>query len=164
MKKILVISDTHGDTSFFKKIIKKENPDIKIHAGDFCVDENLIKNNFDYYVAGNNDFIGPRIVDFKIDEFNCRLMHGDQFGYSSPGYAKREDYLVEYAIENNIDILFSGHTHIESVYFKNNVLIINPGSLMYPRNVNKMKSYAVLYIENKKFKSVNFEDIVKYIY
>ena len=162
MKKILVISDTHGDKSFFKKIIEKEKPDIKIHAGDFCVDESLIKNNFDYYVAGNNDNQGPRIVDFEIEGFKCRLMHGDQFGYSSPGYERREDKLVEYSLENKIDILFSGHTHIEAVYFKDNVLIINPGSLMYPRNFNNMKSYAVLYIGDKKIKSTNFEDVIKY--
>ena len=90
-------------------------------------------------------------------------MHGDQFGYSVPGYEKREEYLVEYATKNKIDILFSGHTHIESVYFKNKILIINPGSLMYPRNFNQMKSYAILYIENNKFKSTNFEDIIKYV-
>ncbi|MDE5949552.1 MAG: metallophosphoesterase [Malacoplasma sp.] len=163
MKKILIISDTHGDKTFFKEIIKKENPDIKIHAGDFCIDESIIKNNFDYYVAGNNDFYGPRIVDFEIDGFKCRLMHGDQFGYSVPGYEKREEYLVEYATKNKIDILFSGHTHIESVYLKDEILIINPGSLMYPRNFNQMKSYAILYIENNKFKSTNFEDIIKYV-
>lgn len=80
MKKILIVSDTHGDKTFFKEIIDIEKPDIKIHCGDFCVDIELIRKNFDYFVAGNNDFEGERIVDFKIDDFKCRLMHGDQFG------------------------------------------------------------------------------------
>lgn len=162
MKKILIISDTHGDRSYFRKIINEEQPDIKIHCGDFCTDIDLISENFDYFVAGNNDYEGERIVDFKIDDLNCRLMHGDQFGYSVPGYARRELKLYEYAKENNIDILFSGHTHIEQVFYKDNILIINPGSLMYPRNANQMKSYAVLYIEGNKIQSVEFEDVVKY--
>lgn len=162
MKKILIVSDTHGDRSFFKKIIDKEQPDIKIHAGDFCVDIDLISKNFDYFVAGNNDFEGERIVDFNIDNFKCRLMHGDQFGYSVFGYKRREDKLYEYAKQNNVDILFSGHTHIETVYYRDGVLILNPGSLMYPRNANGMKSYAILNIEGDKILSLEFEDIIKY--
>lgn len=162
MKKILIISDTHGDKSFFKEIIEKEKPDIKIHCGDFCVDIDLIKENFDYFVAGNNDNQSERIVDFKIEDFKCRLLHGDQFGYPILGTLKREMRLYEYAKENNVDILFSGHTHIEQIFVKDNILLLNPGSLVYPRNVNHMRSYAVLNIEGNKIKSLDFEDVIRY--
>lgn len=70
--------------------------------------------------------------------------------------------MLEYAKENNIDILFSGHTHIEQVFVQDNILILNPGSLLYPRNTNNMRSYAILYIEGNRIKSVEFEDVIKY--
>jgi predicted phosphodiesterase len=35
IKKILILSDTHGDEKKYKKIIKKQNADIVIHAGDY---------------------------------------------------------------------------------------------------------------------------------
>jgi predicted phosphodiesterase len=34
MKKILILSDVHGDLKIYKKIIKKENPDFIFNAGD----------------------------------------------------------------------------------------------------------------------------------
>lgn len=81
MKKILLISDTHGDETTYKVLIQQHQPYLALHAGDYCSDEKAIQKHFDYYVAGNNDFSGPRIVNFQIEKLNCRLMHGDQFDY-----------------------------------------------------------------------------------
>lgn len=163
MKKILLISDTHGDRTKFKEIIAKENPDITIHAGDFCIDYDEITNYCDYVVAGNNDYEGKEVLDFEIENLKFRLMHGHQFMKSLFSQSKRNYELYEYAKENKIDILVTGHTHIETMFYHNDVLVINPGSLQLPRNTSMRKSYAVIYIDNKKIIDLDFEKVFKYI-
>lgn len=163
MKKVLILSDTHGDYVVFKKIIDLEQPDVTVHAGDFCIDVQEMHNNFDYFVAGNNDFDGERIVDFELENFKIRVMHGDQFGNSIFNINDRNQKILEYARENKIDILINGHTHIESMLYKDNILVINPGSLSLPRNMAGKKSYAILILEKEKILNNKFEEIFKYI-
>ncbi|MCF0217622.1 MAG: YfcE family phosphodiesterase [Malacoplasma sp.] len=162
MKKILIVSDTHGNIENFKKVIQLEKPDIKIHAGDFCVDINIIKNNFDFLVAGNNDFEGERVLKFQIFNFNFVLLHGDIFGYYSQNNVEEfKNTLFEYAIRNQADVLITGHTHIELVDYQDNILLLNPGSLVYPRNKNHICTYAILEVDENKIKSVEQSEIIK---
>lgn len=60
IKKILILSDTHGDEKKYKKIIKKQNADIVIHAGDYW-DTKSLKFDFktfnkkvDFFIKGNH--------------------------------------------------------------------------------------------------------------
>lgn len=163
MKKILIMSDTHGDYVFYKNIIAKEKADLVVHAGDFCIEISEMKKNFDFFVAGNNDYEGERIVNFQYENLNFQVMHGDQFGSSIFEFKKREEKIWQYAKDNKIDVLINGHTHIESFLYKDNIMVINPGSLSLPRNSIGKKSYAILYIENKKIINLEFEKIFKYI-
>lgn len=163
MKKLLLISDTHGDSKTYKEIIQLEKPDFTIHAGDYCMNYNEIKNNVDYIVCGNNDYEGPEILDFKIENFNIRLMHGHQFIKHLFSQTKRNYNLYEYAKENQKDILITGHTHIETMFYFNNVLVINPGSLTLPRNTSKRKSYAILHLDNNKIVNLSFDSVFKYL-
>ncbi len=163
MKKVLIMSDTHGDKRLYKKILDKENPDISIHAGDFCCDFDDIKKYFDYIVLGNNDFDGPEILDFKIEGLSIRLMHGHQFPNFLGNQLKRNEYLLNYAKDSKLDILITGHTHIEYLNFEDNILVLNPGSLIMPRNTFLKPSYAIINIDNGKILNTTFEQVIKYI-
>lgn len=164
MKKILIMSDTHGDRKLYKKIIEIERPIISIHAGDFCIDYDEIKKDFNYIVAGNNDFEGPDILDFEIDGIKFRLIHSHQFPSFGGNATKRNEFLKEYCLDSNIDVLITGHSHLEYFeYFDNNKAILNPGSLTMPRNKMLKSSYAILYIENGKIVNKDFEKTIKYL-
>jgi predicted phosphodiesterase len=59
--KILLISDTHGDNETYKKIIKKNKPDVVLHAGDFydsksrdSFDLDSFKKVVNFYIEGNH--------------------------------------------------------------------------------------------------------------
>lgn len=160
MKKILIISDTHGDKRKYREVIEKEKPDVTIHAGDFCINYDVISQDFDYIVAGNNDFEGEEILDFEIEGLKFRLMHGHQFPMFHGNLKAKHEYLYNYAKDNDIDILITGHTHIEYFYNQNETTIINPGSLIMPRNTSLSPTYAILLIDNKKIINNNFEDVI----
>jgi len=46
MKRILVVSDNHGDKEIIESIFKKETFDYSIHLGDALLDEEYIKEKF----------------------------------------------------------------------------------------------------------------------
>ena len=62
--KIVVISDTHSDTSLMNKVLEKENDaDLYIHCGDYCVPEYFM--NSWRHVMGNCDWdvSVPKVLD-----------------------------------------------------------------------------------------------------
>ena len=62
MTKILVISDTHGDTTLAERVLNKnQDVDMVIHLGDYFRDADRLNNLFPNirfeYVYGNSDFM-----------------------------------------------------------------------------------------------------------
>ncbi len=160
--KLLIVSDTHGDTKTMDKIIKKENPDFVIHAGDHCLNnEDQINKYANYYVAGNNDYIGKDINIFNIENIYIMLTHGHMFSFFD--IDKWEQELYKYSLDKNINLIIYGHSHLERFIKINNTYILNPGSLTRPRNKLNIPSYAILNIEKSKIKENNFEEVIKYL-
>ncbi len=147
MKKILLISDSHGDWDVVSKIFEKEegNYDFSIFLGDFVRQEQYYINNFDIAVPGNNDWSSElsRKVEFVInDQLKAIAFHSEEFGYFN-----RDQKMAQWAHAQKIDIIFCGHTHVPKFVKINNVTIINPGSCSLPRS-KEGKTYAILEIEN----------------
>lgn len=161
MKKILIVSDTHGDLVSLKKVIKRENPDYIIHAGDYCIDNKEIEKYTDYFVRGNNDFFGKEYDIFLIENVSFFLCHGHNFVNLIANNKKISESICKILQEKNIDIGIFGHTHIE--YFKkiNDKIIINPGSLILPRNQAKVPTYAIIHIDNEKIIESNINEVIK---
>ncbi len=77
-----------------------------------------------YVVKGNCDSLDlPSVNVFEIDGVKCGQIHGD--GISPRGDREK---LYEIAKTMDVDILFTGHTHVFSVYEYKNKIFINPGS------------------------------------
>ena len=169
MVKILVFSDSHGETGDMRRIIEYVHPDAEyvIHLGDGAEDmERLspffprqafvgVKGNCDWFYS--SDYNGAhRVLDMEgVRIFIC---HGHRHG------VKKGDYSILLSAANSLkaDIALFGHTHYsEYTVFtkvgewdgqeKGAVLhVMNPGSVSRPRGgeING-KSYGIIMLDGK---------------
>jgi putative phosphoesterase len=155
LTRILVFSDSHGDTNNIFKTIDKI-PDINaiIHLGDIYRDIVEIKNKFPFlpicFVRGNNDYniSHPQYKIIKIDEVIIFLTHGHNYICGL-----EIDRLKKIAIEKNAQITLYGHSHIADYELDNGRIYANPGSISRPRYGEC--SYGIIEIDNKNFKYSN---------
>lgn len=139
MKRILVISDSHGDIDVMYKILQEEKYDIAVHLGDHLISETKMDAWFDYYVAGNNDFSNHIEENFVVGAFHFYVQHG----HFLPLY-KKDEKLVKLNDKFNSDIILFGHTHIPKVFWDGKKGLFNPGSITEPRN--GIPSYGIITI------------------
>lgn len=144
--KILVISDTHGDTDGAETVIRR-NPDVDlvIHLGDYFRDAQKLAASFPEikfeYIYGNSDFmIGdiPAEKCLEIENKRIFITHGHR-------YSVKWDYsrLQAKAVEEKADILLFGHTHKPCIIEENGYRLVNPGSTSDPRD-DSDESYAII--------------------
>ena len=152
MKRILILSDSHGDTNRCINIINKfENQlDAIIHAGDCVRDAEDLTYNFPdipiHYVRGNNDIFTTAPSDLIVETGGVRIFitHGHDYRVK---YELRYTTLAEKAKSVNADLCVFGHTHIPYTDFVGSMTIINPGSIRFGG------TYAIAEIENGKVKT-----------
>jgi len=158
--KVLIVSDTHGYNDDMWKVIMKEEPfDMMIHCGDLECDPQLIRDRVDctlHVVAGNNDYDPDmdRVRVFNIGRFRALLTHGHRQKVYS-------DYsgLYYLGLENQVDFVFFGHVHIPIVRKEGAITLINPGSLTYPRQIDRKPTYIVMTMENGKEPEIIIKNI-----
>lgn len=153
--KILVVSDTHGDTELLHDVIFRNHSglDLAIHLGDNLKDFNEVMMEFPNIaslgVLGNCDF-ASMYADAKTE--GCFTAENHRIFYTH-GHKYNVSYGIEYLASNakfnNCDIALYGHTHIGVISECSGVKVINPGSLSRPRD-NSNGSYALLEIHGEK--------------
>lgn len=155
MKKLVLVSDTHGNSFGFEKVLEIEkNIDMILHMGDIEGQEDyyrLIANCPFHVVAGNNDYWsdlpGENIV--LVEGHRILMTHGHAYGvYDLPTGVEN---LRKRARECNADIVTFGHIH-RPVVVEKDIKIFNPGSLTYPRQADKKCTYMVIYIAENEVK------------
>jgi putative phosphoesterase len=153
--KVLVVSDSHGQDLYVAKALDREWPiDAMLHLGDSQEDQDefaCILAGEDvplYMVRGNCDY-DPSYPLSRIVELaghRILMVHGHLCSVS----AGTKD-LVENALGNACDIAIFGHTHKPVIDDSEpDLLILNPGSITYPRQAGRKKSYIVLELEEGK--------------
>lgn len=145
--KIVVVSDSHGNSSFLNDIYYREHDaDLFIHCGDFCLPDYLM-NNY-RFVIGNCDWSMEAQNEINIPtKFGIiHVEHGNNF--------TRMSNLEYYLRKNNIFIFLSGHTHEKRVTKINNTYIFNPGSLTRPRD-SDYGSYLIIDL-NENNRNINY--------
>lgn len=147
--KILIVSDTHrNEDNLINALEKEENLDLLIHCGDVEGAEDEIEHYAGcstVFVAGNNDFFSrlPRELELKLEEYQVWVTHGHNYYVNTnPEYIRKE------ARARRKDIVIYGHTHRPVIERTQDLIVVNPGSLTYPRQEGRRPSYAVLEIEN----------------
>lgn len=148
--KILVLSDTHGDTSKAEEAIRaNKGISLIIHLGDYFRDAQKLSGLFPdipiEYIYGNSDFMiedVPAEKTLVVDGKKIFITHGHR-------YSVKWDYdkLFKKAEELNVDMLLFGHTHIPDIVKKGKYYILNPGSASDPRD-DSDESYALIDIKN----------------
>lgn len=147
--KILIASDNHGHLMTLKKAIEMEEPiDLFIHCGDLGVELSKIDELIDcpkHMVAGNNDFFSmlPREDVFSIGRYPVLLTHGHQYGVSIS-----LDRLYYHCKENGISIAMFGHTHFPHIEYTDGVWLINPGSIVQPRQNDGKYTYIIMELDD----------------
>lgn len=146
--KILIVSDTHRHTENLDKVLNKVKPiDMLIHCGDVEGSEDYIEQVAEcpvYIVAGNNDFFShlSRELEVEIGEYKAFVTHGHNY-YVSMG----TEHIIEEAVSRGVDIVMYGHTHQPVIDIRDNIVVLNPGSLSYPRQDGKVPTFIIMEID-----------------
>lgn len=145
MRKILVVSDTHGYTGNLEKVMSEHrDANLMIHLGDVCNDEDYILARAHYpvkFVRGNNDW------SFNLADKAIMELDGHKI-FAAHGHMHNVYYglerLVMAGLEQGCDIIMYGHTHVPVISEGEDYSVINPGSLTYPRQSGHKPSYIIM--------------------
>ncbi len=148
MKKLLLLSDTHGNRKGVEELFPLfEENDYIIHLGDGASDMREVALRYPdklYQCAGNCDLFSPQPQEgvLEIEHLKIFYCHGHKYG------VKRElTALAQEAKARGCDIALYGHTHTPLISTMDGVTLINPGSLRF--SVNTGGTYCYLVIHKK---------------
>lgn len=155
MQRIMVVSDTHGRLGNLTKALSNEEKiDMLIHLGDFEGDDEAIcemANCKVLMVPGNNDFFSVRDkeIETQIGKYRVLLTHGHYYYVSLDLKTLRDE-----GVARGFDIVMFGHTHRPVIQVGDEITMINPGSLSYPRQPDKKYTYIMMEIDDEQ--NINF--------
>ncbi len=146
--KVLIVSDTHGKQAELDKALQQAGKiDMFIHLGDVEGGEDYIDavvESEKHMVRGNNDFFSdlPNEEEFFIGDKKVFITHGHGY-YVSMG----TEYIKEEGQARKADIVMFGHTHRPYLDIEEDITVLNPGSLSYPRQEGRKGSYMILEVD-----------------
>lgn len=170
--KLLIISDIHGSLYYTKlalEVFNRESADYIIILGDELYHgarnplpkeynpkevAALLNEYSDKIIAvrGNCDSeVDEMVIDFPIMSTYSNLLYNGRRLFLTHGHVYNENNLPKL---KNGDVFMYGHTHIPVAAKKDNIYIINPGSITLPKE-NNPNSYCIL--NNNEFKIMDFE-------
>lgn len=149
--KILIVSDTHRRDENLREVIEKTAPiDMLIHLGDAEGSEDKFASWVNEgcrleMVLGNNDFFSflDKEKEIRIGQYKVLLTHGHTYNVSLGA-----EQLKDEALDRRCDIVMYGHTHRPYLEQSDNITVLNPGSLSFPRQDGRMPSYMIMDIDD----------------
>ena len=129
--RILIVSDTHRHEENLEIVLQREkNLDMLIHLGDSEGSEDYIRTIAEcpcYIVKGNNDYFSDLNRDIKmtIGKYRVLLTHGHHY-YVSLG----TETIISEGRAQDMDIVMFGHTHRPLVDIREDITVLNPGSVV----------------------------------
>jgi len=150
MKKLLVLSDSHGNSDLVSSIVRTELPfDTLIFCGDGLADlvRAELPNEFRVCpVRGNVDRIngldGDDVAIEVIESVRIFVAHGDLFDVRHTTI-----FLRSAAAKEDCGLIIFGHTHIPYLNASGNPVVLNPGAV-------KNGSYATVTVKGSAVKCV----------
>lgn len=146
--RILIVSDTHRQNdNYFRVLEKVEDIDMVIHCGDAEGSEYVIEEAAECpleIVMGNNDFFSdlPRELELNLAGKKVMVTHGHTYNVSNGHELLRDE-----ALARGMDVVMYGHTHRPVIERKHGIVVLNPGSLTYPRQEGRRPSYVIMEID-----------------
>lgn len=150
-RKILVVSDNHGNMANLKYVLEEFQGQIEamVHCGDSEFPSGMLRSLVEcpvYMAEGNCDYGFEESQDdiFEFGDHVCFVTHGHRYGVNWG-----EDELVEKALEMGADLVFYGHTHRPAyqIYEEEGVTILNPGSIALPRQDPPQPTFLMVEFE-----------------
>ena len=127
--KILIVSDTHRKDDNLKKVLEETAPiDMLIHLGD---------------LEGSEQYI-PEWVNPGCQMQMVLLTHGHYYNVSLGA-----EQLILDAKAADFDIAMFGHTHRPYFDDSHGIIVLNPGSLSYPRQEGRHPSYMIMELDEQ---------------
>lgn len=139
MKRIIAISDAHGDIEAIRAAFVQAQISGPINVAVFLgdgssgfheIEPELSAQGIECHaVSGNCDWneFYPSEALFAVDNANVYICHGHQWG------VKYGLYKLEYAaMEKKAQIALFGHTHEPYIDMSNGIWYLNPGSVSDP--------------------------------
>lgn len=155
-KKILVVSDNHGNRANLQMVVDewKDKIDVMVHCGDSEFSADYLKSLVSvpvYLAEGNCDYgFGSDSEElFEFEGHVCFVTHGHRYGANWG-----DEEMVERAMNLGADILFYGHTHVPAynVYNAEHVTVLNPGSVARPRQYPPEPTFLIVeFMDNGGF-------------
>jgi hypothetical protein len=139
--KILVFSDSHGETASMFAVMEAEAPDLVIHLGDNLKD-GLALGPQTLCVKGNCDW-GEAHSDQETFELCGRkifITHGHLYGVKN-GLNR----IAFKGMEIGADLVLFGHTHRAFIAKSGNTWLFNPGTIG-GRSRDLVKSYGLVHL------------------
>lgn len=132
MKQFLVVSDNHGQTKELTQLAAKyrAQTEVMVHCGDSLLPQDSELMQQFVAVTGNCDApqTYPALQVVQVGDVRVLVTHGHLYGVNFG-----LEHLVAVAHEHHAQIVCFGHTHQLGVERRGDVVLINPGSLNYPR-------------------------------
>ena len=148
--RVAVFSDTHSNTALMLEAVRRTRPDVIIHLGDHDRDTECLRREFPeialYKVRGNCDFYttAPERDVVPLGQVKAFITHGHLYNVDWS-----TDSLAYAAQEAECQIAMFGHTHKPYMKVINGVTCINPGSISFPRQLDRRPSYLVIDISEE---------------
>ncbi len=146
--RILIVSDTHRHNENLCEVINKTGKiDMLIHCGDAECSKEEIEEMVDcpvIVVRGNNDFFFQYDKErvFYVEDYKIMVTHGHHYNVSLG-----VDMLVDEALSREVNVVMYGHTHRPHLEVRDDITIINPGSISYPRQDGRQATYIIMEID-----------------
>lgn len=153
--KLLVMSDTHGDAEVIKRVRgSNHHADAIIHCGDselafdhpYLEGVRKVRGNCDQDVRFPNEDL------FEVEGVKVFVVHGHLLNVKSTIMN-----LLYRSKEVEANVVFFGHSHVLGAELVDNILFVNPGSLLKPRGIAE-KSYVIVEYANHTWKVTAYTD------
>lgn len=148
--KVLIVSDTHRRHGNLETVLENVGKmDLLIHLGDAEGEEDYIEEIAGCpveIIAGNNDFFSNLDKEkvILLGKYKVLLTHGHYYNVTVG-----VERLKEEARERGIDIAMFGHTHRPYLEIGDELVILNPGSISFPRQEGRKPSYILMEIDDR---------------
>lgn len=97
----------------------------------------------------------PRTYELKIDGLKILLCHGAPWSTYEYVYPNADDVVLNKFDDYSYDFIFFGHTHYRTVFDRNGMQVVNPGSVGQSRQTGGVAYWCILDTEQKKIEFMN---------
>jgi len=155
--KILIFSDSHGDSATMCNVVEKERPDMIIYLGDGIADAEEVGQKYpriqmitvlggldsdkdDEQWIKYADICGKRFMMTHGHTFydNYVINQDGAYELTQSGMAEAQQNIFKFMSENNVDITLHGHIHEPFVYYN-----LKHGWIMCPGRIGRNDADSV---------------------